>query len=70
MSRVHTSQPENGDVTPTASQLRFNLAEETVWNVITAKRTPLLRVFGRVSAPYGDVCVCDVEHFFFSPFAR
>lgn len=44
MSRFYMSQPQTGDVTPTVCQLQFNLAEETLQNVITA------RIYG--------VCVC------------
>lgn len=51
------SQPENGDVTLTASQLRFNLAEEAVWNVITAIHTGRCVCSGVCLFPT-DVCVC------------
>ena len=35
MSRFYMSQPVNCDVTPIVCQLQFNLAEKTLWNVIT-----------------------------------
>lgn len=57
MSRFYTSQPENGDVTPTVRQLHFNLAEETVWNVITASTHTLCCVCWAVCLFLRDVCV-------------
>lgn len=47
MSRFYMSQPENGDVTPTVCQLQFNLAEETLQNVITARIYSVLRAWAR-----------------------
>lgn len=55
MSRFYTSQPQNGDVTPTVRQLQFNLAEETVWNVITASAHTLPCVLGCVPVPWRPV---------------
>lgn len=43
-------QPENGDVTPTVRQFQFNLAEETLQNVITARICSVLCVLGRERA--------------------
>lgn len=51
MSRFYMSQQENGDVTPTVYQLQFNLAEETVWNVITASTHSVPCVFVCVPVP-------------------